>query len=153
MKSEPNDVKLLIGAAAAVLVAGLLIAAVILVVLNRAGDADYDRPVAFGEALALRNNIAAEGPVNFAGSTGDTGFWIALEDHELVALLVAQTGRGNCNVRFALSKGGFVDCNDTRFETVELARYRSKVPTAGKNKGIFVVDLTEVENAPRPPVG
>ncbi|MBM3674693.1 MAG: hypothetical protein FJW88_07000 [Actinobacteria bacterium] len=151
-----KDTRLLVGAAGAVIAAGLVILVMLLALTSRGGGSDgqlYDQPVPFGDAKALRRDIEAEGPINYAGSTGDSGFWVTLEDGQLVAVLVRQPGRGDCHVRWAESKGGFVDCDDERLEVAELARYRTEVPDRGTNKGKLVVDLTEVVPAPRAPGG
>ena len=86
MNQRRSDTKLIIRATAAVLVAGLVIAAAILLVTGRAKTPGLDKPIPFGIASSLRAKVREGGPILLAGTTGDTGFWLTFEDGHLVAL-------------------------------------------------------------------
>jgi hypothetical protein len=130
-----------------VLVLGVIIAAAILLVTGRAKTPKMEGLVRFGQAKSLTEKARAGGPFAYAGSTGDTGFWVALEDGKLVALKIRRPGTKECNVIWRGSRNTFVDCNDTPVKIDQLARYRVVIPQKGSNKGQFLVDLSS-NNAP-----
>ena len=72
---------------------GSLIAAAILL-RHRAGQDPRDHgPIPFGYAKSLTEKAKKGGPFAFAGDTRRHGFWIAMEDGELVALKIRKPGR------------------------------------------------------------
>src|ERR1044072_5779748 len=95
-----------------VLVLGILIAAAILLVTGRAKTPKMEGLVRFGQAKSLTEKARDGGPFAYAGATGDTGFWVALEDGKLVALKLRKPGTKDCNVIWRGSRNSFVDCND-----------------------------------------
>ena len=131
-----------------VLVLGILIAAAILLVTGRAKTPKMEGLIRFGQAKSLTEKARTGGPFAYAGSTGDTGFWVALEDGKLVALKIRRPGTKDCNVIWRGSRNAFVDCNGDKVGIDELARYRVVIPTKGDNKGQFLVDLSS--NIPAP---
>jgi hypothetical protein len=133
-----------------VLVLGILIAAAILLVTGRAETPKMEGLIRFGQAKSLTEKARDGGPFAFAGSSGDTGFWVALEDGELVALKIRKPGTKACNVVWRGSRNTFVDCDGNPIRMDRLARYRVVVPAKGANKGQFLVDLSS--NIP-PPAG
>jgi hypothetical protein len=144
--ARKGDTRLVLGATAAVIVAGLLVAAAILLVTGRAKTPEPDGPVTFGVAKTLREKVAEGGPVAYAGTRGDDGFWVAIEDGELVALVVQQPRLG-CNVRWRGSVDSFT-CGDAEVESRDLERYRVVIPKRGEEKGRFLVDLRDVQAPP-----
>jgi hypothetical protein len=141
--ASPDDRRLLLFATVAVLAAGAMVAAGILLVTGRADTPEAVDPVPFGFAKSLERKVAEGGPVAYAGTTGDTGFWLALEDGELVALKIRKPGTRDCNVRWRGSVDSFVDCDGTKVRTGELARFRTEVPTSGPRRGNLLVDLRD----------
>jgi hypothetical protein len=133
-----------------VLVLGILIAAAILLVTGRAKTPKMEGLIRFGQAKSLTEKALDGGPFAYAGSTGDTGFWVALEDGKLVALKIRKPGTKDCNVIWRGSRNTFVDCHGDPVKIDELARYRVVIPAKGDNKGQFLVDLSS--NIP-PPAG
>ena len=133
-----------------VLVIGILIAAAILLVTGRAKTPKMEGLIRFGQAKSITEKARDGGPFAYAGSTGDTGFWVALEDGKLVALKIRRPGTKDCNVIWRGSRDSFVDCNDDPVKMDQLARYRVVIPDKGDNKGQFLVDLSS--NIP-PPAG
>lgn len=150
MASRRGDTRVLIVATLAVLAAGLLIAAAILVVTSRAKTPAVTGPIPFGYAKSLQTKVKTGGPVAYAGTTGDTGFWLAIEDGELVALKIRRPGTKDCNVRWAGSVDSFLDCNAKRVRSEQLARYRTEIPRSGDRKGNFLVDLRHTIPPPSP---
>jgi hypothetical protein len=133
-----------------VLVVGLIIAAAILLVTGRAKTPKMEGLIRFGQAKSLTEKARDGGPFAYAGSTGDTGFWVALEDGKLVALKIRKPGTKDCNVIWRGSRDTFEDCNGDPIRMDQLARYRVEIPKSGDNKGQFLVDLSS--NIP-PPAG
>lgn len=141
MATRRGDTRILIVATVAVITAGLVIAAAILVVTARAKTPALKGPIPFGYAKSLQTKVKTGGPVAYAGTTGDTGFWLAIEHGDLVALKIRRPGTTDCNVRWAGSVDSFLDCNGKRVRTVQLARYATEIPKRGGDKGILLVDL------------
>jgi hypothetical protein len=130
----------------AVLVAGLLVAAAILLVTGRAKTPKPTKPIPFGVARSVRQLVEDGGPVPYAGTSGDDGFWVAIEDGKLVALVVQQPDLG-CNTKWRGSIDSFV-CGGEKVRSTELERYKVVIPTSGDRKGNFLVDLRTVLPAP-----
>ena len=150
MANRRGDTRAILIATLAVLVAGLLVAAVILFVTGRAKTPEVTGPIPFGYAKSLTDKVKKGGPVAYAGTTGDTGFWLAIEDGELVALKIKKPGTADCNVRWAGSVDSFVDCNGDKVRMDQLARFRTEVPKKGDREGNFLVDLRDSIPAPDP---
>ena len=148
MAARRGDTGILIVATLAVLAAGLVIAAGILLVTARAKTPSVRGPIPFGYAKSLRTKVKTGGPVAYAGTTGDTGFWLAIEKGELVALKIRRPGTADCNVRWAGSVDSFLDCNGKRVRIDQLARYPTDIPKRGDDKGILLVDLRHTIPAP-----
>ena len=109
-------------------------------------------PQPFGLASYIHENVREGGPINIAGLSGDDGFWVAIEDHQLVALLVKQPAPGACTLRWRGSKDTFT-CDDKPVSSTNMARYRSFVQRSGPNKGAYMVALRDVRPAPAGPPG
>ena len=154
MPSRPSqrrsDIRLLLGSAIALIIGGILVAGAILAITSRGKAPNVRGPLAFGLASDIRMRVHDGGPINIAGLSGDDGFWVAIEDHELVALLVAQPKPAACSLRWRGSKNRFT-CDDRPVETVNLARFRSFVRKRGPQKGLFMVRLRTVLPAPAGP--
>lgn len=148
MATRRGDTRVLIVATLAVLAAGLVIAAAILLVSGRSKTPALRGPIPFGYAKSLQAKVKTGGPVAYAGTTGDTGFWLAIEHGKLVALKIRRPGSSDCNVRWAGSVDSFLDCNGKRVRTDQLARYPIEIPKRGGDKGILLVDLRHTIPAP-----
>lgn len=145
-----SNTGLLIVGTLLVLVVGLVIAAAILLVTGRAKTPKMEGLIRFGQAESLEKKARAGGPFAYAGSTGDTGFWVALEDGELVALKIRKPGTTDCNVIWRGSRDRFEDCDGKAIRMDQLARYPVEIPKRGETRGQFLVDLSG--NIP-PPAG
>jgi hypothetical protein len=146
-KQRTSDIRLLLGATIGVLLAGVIIAAAILAVTSRGAVPSTRKPIAFGLASAVHDNVKKGGPVNIAGASGDTGFWVALEHGKLVALLVHQPKPKSCTLRWRGSKNAFL-CDGRKVAVADLARYRSFVSKSGPTEGLYMVALRDVQPAP-----
>jgi hypothetical protein len=146
-QQRKSDLRLLLGATIGVIIGGVIIAAAILAVTSRGKVPSTRKPVAFGLATAVRQNVEEGGPVNIAGASGDTGFWVALEHGALVALPVNQPAPLSCTLRWRGSQDTFT-CDGKRVTSEQLARYRSFVSRSGSTKGLYMVALRDVQPAP-----
>ncbi|MGZ4675557.1 MAG: hypothetical protein ACXVJ7_17630 [Acidimicrobiia bacterium] len=144
-----SDLTFLIGAAIGVIIGGLVIAAAILAVTSRGSAPSIKRPLPFGLASAIHKDVRSGGPINIAGLSGDTGFWVAVEHHQLVALVVKQPKPHACTLRWRGSKNTFT-CDDTPVKSEQMARYRSFTSRSGPTKGSLMVELRKILPAPEP---
>jgi hypothetical protein len=142
MASRKGDARVLVLATLAVLVFGLIIAALILFITGRAKTPEITGSIPFGVANSIREKAIDGGPFAYAGNSGDDGFWIAIEDGKVVALKIQKPGTKDCNVVWRGSKDTFVDCNNDPIRIDQLARYPVEVPKHGPNKGLLMVDLS-----------
>ena len=135
-------------AAAAVIVAGLMVAAVLLFATSGGGPTK-NRPFSAGLASALRSNIRDQGPQLIADPFGgNRSFYLALEDHKIVALWDIVPGTKDCVVKLKQESTRYVDCHGTRVMTTDLDRYEVDIPVAGSSKGLLLVDLRKRLPAP-----
>ncbi len=81
---------------------------------------------------------------------GDRSILLALEDGKVVALSDVKPGTKDCRIRWRGSINSFVDCNDNKLKSTDLARYQSEVGQIGDQKGELLVDLRRREPAPAP---
>ena len=149
---QGSDIKLLLGAGIAVLLGGVVIAAAILAITARGTGPNIKRPVPFGSEVDIHDRVRTGGPVNIAGLSGDDGFWVAIEDHQLVALLVKQPKPQRCTLRWRGSKNTFT-CDDKPVASRNMARFRSFTKRSGPLKGSYMVALRDIEPAPNGPPG
>jgi hypothetical protein len=146
-RQRKSDLRLLLGATIGILLGGVIIAAAILAVTSRGAVPSTRKPIAFGLATAVHENVKKGGPVNIAGASGDTGFWVALENGKLVALLVHQPKPQSCTLRWRGSLDSFL-CDGRKVAIGDLARYRSFVSKSGPTEGLYMVALRDVQPGP-----
>jgi hypothetical protein len=144
MASRKGDTRVIVVATLGVLVFGLVVAAAILLITGRAKTPQIKGSIPFGVASSIRQKAKDGGPFAYAGNRGDDGFWVAIENGRLVALKIQKPGTKSCNVIWRGSKNTFVDCNGDPVRIDQLARYATRVPKTGHDKGLLMVDLTRV---------
>jgi len=145
-----SDIKLLIGSAIAVLLGGVVIAAAILAITSGGGAPSTKRPIPFGSEADIHARIRDGGPYNIAGLSGDDGFWVAVEDHQVVALLVKQPKPDACTLIWRGSRNTF-ECDGKPVSSRNMARYKTFTGTAAANKGQYMVRLRDVVPGPDGP--
>jgi hypothetical protein len=144
-----SDAKLLLVAAGGVIVAGLLVAAVLLLATGRASSPSKYEPFDAGVAASIRKDLKDGGPYFVADPFGgDRSILLALEEGKIVALSDIKPGTKDCRVRWRGSIDSFVDCNDRKLQSTDLARYPSEVGKIGDAKGELFIDLRHREPAP-----
>lgn len=146
-----SDTRLLILAAGSVIIAGLLVAAVLLFASGRASSPHKYEPFPAGVAKSIRSELKDGGPYFFPDPFGgDRNILLAIEDGKVVALSDILPGTTSCRVRWRGSVDSFVDCHDDKIASRELARYPTEVPTVGADKDELVIDLRHRDPAPNP---
>ncbi|HEY3724506.1 MAG TPA: hypothetical protein VGN59_14230 [Acidimicrobiia bacterium] len=142
MATGRSDTRVTVIVVLGILVFGLIVAGTILVVTGRAKNPDIKGSIPYGLARTLKQQVEDGGPYAFAGKTGDTGFWIALEHGKLVALKIKKPGTADCNVRWRGSINTFVDCHNRPIRIDQLARFPTTIPTSGAQKGVLLVNVS-----------
>jgi len=146
-----SDAKILLVATAAVVLAGLLVAAVLLLATSRSSSPTKYTPFPAGVALSIKQQLQDGGPFFFPDPFGgDRNILLAIEDGEVVALSDIVPNTTSCRVRWRGSIDSFVDCHNDKLKSVELSRYRTEIGTVGANKGELLIDLRHRQPPPEP---
>jgi hypothetical protein len=146
-----SDAKLLVVATGAVVLAGVLVAAVLLLATSRSSSPTRYQPFPAGVAASIRNDLEDGGPYFFPDPFGgDRNILLAIERGKVVALSDILPGTKDCRVRWRGSIDSFVDCHDDKLGSTQLDRYRSEISLIGRNKGELLIDLRHREPAPSP---
>jgi hypothetical protein len=129
------DVKLMLAATAAVLIAGFVIAAGILVATNT-GDRVSCGRLPIGDADSIREDLEQGGPF-FQTGGADCSFWLALDEGDIVAYRTEQAGGCTLNI----SRESFV-CGSEPVDVATLARFPVAIETRDEVDTV-IVDLTD----------
>jgi hypothetical protein len=143
-----DDIRLLIFAGAAVLLAGIAVALLLLVSTNQGGETTREpEPVRFGFESQIQEQLE-EGPFFVPDQFGgDRSFWFAEENGEIVAIAAHQDDIPGCTVKWKAQLDRF-ECGDDRFRSVELERFLLTIPATGDEEGIVTIDVRERLPAP-----
>ena len=151
MAFSSSDRRVLIVATAAVIVAGLMVAAVLLFATGRNTSPAKYAPFAAGNASSIRSDLKQGGPYFFPDPFGGhRNLLLALEDGQIVALAAVLPNTTSCEVKWKGSVDHFVDCHGDRLDSPALDRYQVSIPLGGPQKGFLLIDLRQKLPAPRP---
>lgn len=154
MAPSREDTKILVFATLLVVVAGLLIAAVLLIATRQGGSPKEYKPFPAGAVGSIRANLKDEGPYYVADPFGgDRSILFALEDGKVVALSNVVPNTKDCRVNIKNEGKSFVDCNGDRLKTTDLARYATEVEHIKGGNDILLVDLRRKEPPPSAATG
>jgi hypothetical protein len=146
-----SDAKLLFVATGAVVLAGLLVAAVLLLASGRASSPTTYQPFDAGVASSIKQGLKNGGPYFVPDPFGgNRNILLALEGSKVVALSDIVPGSKDCRVRWKGSINSFVDCHDDKLKSTDLNRYRTEIGLTGASKGELLIDLRHREPAPQP---
>ena len=146
-----SDAKLLFVATGAVVLAGLLVAAVLLLASGRASSPTTYQPFDAGVASSIKQGLKDGGPYFVPDPFGgNRNILLALEGSKVVALSDIVPGSKDCRVRWKGSINSFVDCHDDKLKSTDLNRYRTEIGLTGASKGELLIDLRHREPAPQP---
>jgi hypothetical protein len=144
-----SDAKLLVVATGAIVLAGLLVAAVLLLATGRASSPTRYQPFPAGVASSIKSELKDGGPYFFPDPFGgNRNILLAIEGGKVVALSDILPGTKDCRVRWRGSIDSFVDCHDDKLESNQLDRYRTEIGLTGANKDELLIDLRHREPAP-----
>jgi hypothetical protein len=147
MPPARDDVRLLVFAGAAVLLAGIAVAVLLFVSIGGDQPARDPEPVEFGLESSLRDELD-EGPFFVPDQFGgDRSFWIAEEDGEIVAIATHQRALPDCSVKWKAQIDRF-ECGDDRFTSDELERFELTIPETGEDEGVVTIDVRRRIPAP-----
>jgi len=150
----PSDRTLLLATGAAVVVAAAVFAVVLFFSTGGGQAKPKPGPIYVGLASDLRNNVSSQGPAYYPHPFGGIGYWVALENNQLVALVARRPGTSSCTVRWVSHLHTYVDCHGDALVSRELDRYQLMLPQGGPEVGGVIVDFRHVVPAPEPlPVG
>lgn len=151
MPLNRSDTRLLLMATGAVLVAGVLVAVVLLFATSRGGGPTKYQPFQAGLASSVRSDLRDGGPYYFPDPFGgQRSILFALERGNIVALSTVLPDTLDCHIRWKGQIDRFVDCHGDQHRSVELDRYDDFIDPAGENQGILFVDLRKKLPAPEP---
>ena len=136
--SRKSDIKLLAGATVAVLLVGFFIAGA-MIVTTRGGTGPQCGQLNIGSASAVRDSLT-NGPY-FQSGGGDCGFWLALDNDDIVAYKAIQPA--DCTLNWKLDHW---ECGGETMPNARLAQYPLNIQT---QRGIDVVVVNL--GTPQPP--
>jgi len=145
----PDDMRLLFATGAAVLLAGLMVAALLLWATGGTAKPKETREFVAGSARQIALDLESGGPYFFPDPFGhDRGVWLALEHGQIVALQQHLAGDPSCAIKWRASVRSFVDCHDDKVRSNELDRYRTRIGQGSNTRGALLLNLTVVDPAP-----
>ena len=151
MPASRSDTKILLVATGAVVLAGLLVAAVLLLATSQGGSPSKYQPFNAGDAGSIRKELEDGGPYFIPDPFGgDRNLLLALEGGKVVALSTILPETKSCEVKWKGSVHHFVDCHGDKLDSTALDRYPVTIGQAGSQKGGLLVDLRRKLPAPRP---
>jgi hypothetical protein len=126
--AAPDDRRVLLFAGTIVLVAGLAVAALLFLATGGTQDTpSASKPLFLGLRPELTAKIIEGGPLYFASPFGENGFWLDVEDGDLVALDLVRPGTRDCQVKWRDPRKAYVDCDDQDLQAADLDRYQVTV--------------------------
>ena len=142
MAPSRDDTRILVFATLLVVVAGVLVALVLLLATGRASSPTKYEPFEAGAARDIERLLKEGGPYYVPDPFGkERSIMFALEDGEVVALSTTLPGTEDCVVFWRDSRKAFVDCNDDRHQSTDLARYETATRTPENGNSLLYVDL------------
>ena len=128
--SRASDIKLLLGATVGVLLVGGMIAGMALIA-TRGSKNIVCSQLNIGSASNVRNTLQTGGPYFQTGGAG-CGFWLALDDNDIVAYKAEQPQK-NCTLKL---KRDHWECGGETLTADRLAQYPLSIRT---QRGVDVV--------------
>ena len=149
MAPSREDTRILVFATLAVVVAGLLVAAVLLIATGRGGSPTRYEPFEAGAAKDIERLLKDGGPYYVADPFGgQRSILFALEDGDVVALSTLVPNTTGCHVRIKNEGKTFVDCHGDILKSEELDRFVVTTKPNSNGTDILYVDLRTKQPAP-----
>jgi hypothetical protein len=131
-RARASDIKLIVSATIAVVLAGLFVAGGILVA-TRGGGSVVCGSLNLGSATDVRQKLD-DGGAYFQTGGADCGFWLALADGNIVAYKVSQPPDG-CPLKLLRDHWG---CGSRTLQPADLAQYPVSIQTIGQTDSVFI---------------
>jgi hypothetical protein len=154
--ASPADRRVLVFAGVLVALAGIAVGLLIFFATGGTQDTPSSKePLFLGIERELLSKIDEGGPLYFASPFGENGFWLDVEDGELVALSLVKPGTTDCIVKWRDTRKAYVDCDDNDLQAVDLDRFEVTIGSLQKGapKDAVYVNLRVSEPAPVQPGG
>jgi hypothetical protein len=152
--AAPPDRRILVFAGVLVAFAGIAVALLLFFATGGTQDAPSSKePLFLGINRELIKKIDEGGPLYFASPFGDYGFWLDVEDEQLVALSLVKPGTTDCIVKWRDPRKAYVDCDDNDLQAENLDRFEVTIGSVQKGapKDAVYVNLRVREPAPVDP--
>jgi len=149
--ASPADRRVLVFAGVLVALAGIAVGLLIFFATGGTEDTPSSKePLFLGIQRELEKKIDEGGPLYFASPFGENGFWLDIEDGELVALSLVKPGTTDCIVKWRDPRKAYVDCDDNDLQAVDLDRFEVTIGSLQKGapKDAVYVSLRVSERAP-----
>jgi hypothetical protein len=154
--ASPDDRRVLAFASVLVAIAGIAIAALLFFATGGTQDTpSQHKPLFLGLSPELTKKIETGGPLYFASPFADNGFWLDLEDGQLVALDIVKPGTKDCVAKWKDGRQAYVDCDDNDLHAADLDRFKitvGRLASDSPTDGVYV-DLRVRSAAPVQPGG
>ncbi len=141
-RARSSDIKLIVSATVAVVLAGLLIAGGMLIATSSGSNNPVCGQLNLGKASDVRNRLETQGS-SFVTGGASCGFWLALDNGDIVAYRVEQPSGCALNLR---DRGTRWVCGGETMDVAHLARYAVSVQTVGTTDAV-IVDLRAPESS------
>jgi hypothetical protein len=145
------DRRVLVFAGVLVTLAGLAVAGLLFLATGGTQDTPSSKkPLFLGIQRELAKTIEEGGPLYFASPFGENGFWLTLEDDQIVALDIVKPGTKDCVAKWRDPRKAYVDCDDNDLQSVDLDRFEVTVGSLQKGapKDAVYVNLRVRDAAP-----
>ena len=129
-RGRRSDLKIVAGATVAVLLAGFFIAGALLVA-TRGGKSTVCTPLPLGHVTDVRKDLESGGPY-FRSGGASCGFWLALDDGDIVAYKTRQRG---CTL--VLKRAGW-QCGGRIVDAASLLQFPVTIQRIGDTDSVIV---------------
>ena len=135
-RARTSDIKLIVSATVAVVLAGLFIAGGMLIATSSGSKNPTCGQLNLGQASDVRDRLESQGS-SFVTGGANCGFWLALDNGDIVAYRVHQPSGCALNLR---DRGTHWVCGSTTVDAEHLAQYPVNIRTVGQTDAV-IVDL------------
>jgi hypothetical protein len=135
-RARSSDINLIVSATVGVVLAGLFIAGGMLIATSSGSKNPTCGQLNLGQASDVRSRLEAQGS-SFVTGGANCGFWLALDNGDIVAYQVHQPSGCALNLR---DRGTHWVCGSRTVDAAQLARYPVDIRTIGQTDAV-IVDL------------
>ena len=141
-RARSSDIKLIVSATVAVILAGLFIAGGMLIATSSGSKNPICGQLNVGKASDVQNRVQTQGP-SFVTNGANCGFWLALDNGTIVAYRVRQPSGCSLNLR---DRGTRWVCGGNDIAAADLQQYKVLYQTVGTTEAV-IVDLSPPDPA------